>query len=169
MKNLSWNLRIAIGGVVLIILSVGGFFAWYSVSQGAYDGPAEYTPYPNVEPIAAEETEGRTFYRFIAPDDHQAVQAFFAEQGFECQAFNGNVQEGPTIRQNVFVRATCLLERIHPLGFQQTVQVSIQPERTALEYENNNPQGAIVGGGIPTGRTFITEQSTWDTSGLFGG
>ncbi len=169
MKNLSWNLRIMLGLVGVAILVAIGFFAWYTFVRLDRDGPLDYDTYPNAELMNEDELPGQVLRRYAVPDAPENVQRYYTEREFECTATFGDVQEGDTLREDVFVRATCLRDRSHPLGFEQTLRLSIQPERAPLIYQDNNPQNSVIGGGEPTGRTIIDVRATWTNMGLLGG
>lgn len=170
-KNLSWNLRILLGIVALVIVAILGFVAYYNILRLSLDEPPEVDVYPNSE-LLFESTvrEGWEQARYVVDsDDPLAIERFYQEQGFECRTLSGDLYPNGRLEANVYIRSACLLDRSHSLGFRQTVQLDIQPIRTPYVYENDDPTNLIIGGGELTGEVVMDFQFLWGNDGLLGG
>jgi len=171
MSKLSWNLRILLGIITLIIVLIIFFFIYYTIVRLDRNQAIEIEAYPGAQLVNAEELQnGRDHLQYTSNGaDPAAIEGFYRERGYTCRTQYGTVYVRGITENNVYVRSTCLLDRSHSLGFKQSVTLRIQPERTAYQYENNDPAGRVVGGGELTGWVVIDFIREWGNVGILGG
>ena len=167
---MSWNIRILLGLVGLLILAAIIFGIYYTVVRLGYDGPIEVATYPGAAK-AVEETVSPGFdhLQFTSTADPIAIEQFYRQEGYTCRYGEGNVFEHGVLVQDVYIRSDCLLDRSHFLGFHQTVKIVIQPVRSPYTFPNDDRNQDLTGGGVLTGQDVIDVQRTWGTDPVLGG
>lgn len=176
MRGLSWNLRIVLGLVGLVIIFGIGFAIFYNVIRSTRNKPLEVDTYPGVQLVVEEKLNDNNdhFYYVGTTDPANAQQyatdvaKFYRDKGYECRILSGNFYENAVLIENGYVRTACLLDRSHPVGVNQSVEITIQLERTPLTYLDNDPQKQITGGGEITGKVIIDVRRSWGTYDVVG-
>ena len=178
MRNLSWNIRILIGILVLAIVLVIGIAVFYNVVRAGYTNPMGVEIYPSAElmfdgtpdngvqqQVYAVQGDGTQDIPTVAQD----IQSFYEDEGFECSAQYGTIYENAVRLEDAYLQSNCFKERSHTFGFTQFSRITIQPERRPYQYLDGNPENQITGGGDLTGLIAIEIMREWDSSGILGG
>lgn len=166
MNNLGWASRIVLGVIALIVLVVIGAGVYYMVVRSQRSGPLEVEQYPGTETLIDNEVQdGLSHQRYAGTTEignvaayAQQIEKFYRDQGFTCVTQTGETVENGTAVDNTYLQSTCLMDRSHPFGFDQSVRMIIQPERTTPDQ-----------GGALTGRVVIDVQRTWGSYAVIGG
>src|SRR5688572_28164840 len=121
---MSWNIRILLGLIGLLIVAAIIFGIYYTVVRLQYDGPVEVETYPGAAKTVEETVSpGFDHLQFTTSTaDPIAVEQFYRDEGYICRFGTGDVYELGTLVEDVYIRSDCLLDRTHPLGFHQTVK-----------------------------------------------
>lgn len=167
---MSWNLRIVLGLLVLVVILLVVGVVYYNIVRVSKDQALPFDPYPGSQLRLEEKlSAGSDHFYYISTDDPLAIESFYRSRDFECQTLYGDVFENAVRQEGVYIQSTCLLDRSHPLGFSQFTRLTIQPIRAPLQYLDDNPQNQIIGGGTLTGEVIIDIQRQWGNDGLLGG
>lgn len=167
---MSWSIRILLGLIAIIVIALIAFGIYYTVIRLDRNGPIEVETYPGAQKVVEETVrEGHDHLQFTSTASAFDIEHFYREKGYECVAGAGDVWESGIKLDDVYIRSTCLLDRSHSFGFQQTVRIIIQPNREPVVYQDNDPQLPAIGGGTLTGDVIIDVQRFWGSSGLLGG
>jgi hypothetical protein len=156
MKKLSWNLRLVLGLLGLVLLAIILFVVYYNVVRFNRSGALSFEAYPGAQLASYQELgqgADQSFY-VLQSNDPIAVERFYVEEGFTCRTLRGKVLISDGVEQ--YIQSSCLLDRSHPLGFEQSIQITIQPERTEIVYEETNEGRIPVSGGALTGQVIIS-------------
>lgn len=166
MKNLSWNLRIVLGLVILSIIFVIGFGISYSVTSNQYSKALELDVYPGTTlsgQVDLLSGQDRLLYvNMVETVDYDTVvarsrdiQRFYEERDYECTVGTGHINVNGQQERNLYIYSRCLLDRSHDFGFQQFNTLIIQPQR-------------LEGSNELTGQILIDVQRQWNNSGFLG-
>jgi|GEM_PF-6108720 len=141
MANLSWNLRLVIGVVLLVIIASVLFFVYYNIQANNRNEPLSLELYDGMTLLNSEalrDGEQRDYYVVtgVAPFD---IEKFYQDRDFDCTSLFNAAGE--------YLRSTCLLERTH-LGFWQVASLTIQPDE----------EGNVV----------LVARLSWNDSGFLG-
>lgn len=176
MKNLSWNLRIVLGAVVLVVLVAIGFFLYYTYIRLDRDGPIDVENPPDAELLNEENIDGfnRRYYVLssspeLVEREARDIEDFYRDEEFTCVDYQGLVYEDRVRVEGAYIQSICSYDRSHTFGFEQTVRVIIQPERTELTFAGGGTTGEITGGGELTGNVIVVIERTWGSYDVLGG
>lgn len=168
MRKLSWNLRIVLGLFALVIILIILFGIYYNIVRASHNKAPEVEAYPGATLVSQEKRDGWDHHQYLSKSDALAIEGFYRERDFTCRQLYGDIYENGIRKENVYLHSSCLLDRSHALGFHQSAQLIIQPQRTPYQYRDNNPANEIVGGGELTGDVVIDIQRQWGNDGLVG-
>jgi hypothetical protein len=169
MNNLSWYLRGVLGLTALAILFLLGFGIYYTLLSADRNQALDYETYPQAQELNSESTgprSDRSFYSVQA--EAFEVVKFYQDRDYVCLAYYGYGQEGGELKTDAHLFSRCTLNRSHSLGFEQYNIITVNRLRTPVEYQNDDPQGAIVGGLQDTGEVQIEVLRQWSNTGLLG-
>lgn len=163
MSDLSWNVRLVLGMLLLAIIAVIGFGLYYTVVRLDRGKALEFEAYPGSQLINEETVaEGFDHFYYTTTDSPELVERFFANQDYVCRRQSADIYVDTVYTENIFVQSVCIVDRSHSLGFIQFNTITIQPQRTPWQ----DPPSA--GGGGLTGIVIIDIKRQWG-GGLFGG
>jgi hypothetical protein len=163
MRDLSWNVRLVLGMLLLAILFIVAFFIYYTLVRLDRDKALEFETYPGAQLIVEETlTEGYDHFYFTSTDPATEIEDFYAKQGYQCTRHTVDLYEDTVFKENAYYQSNCFLDRSHSLGFTQFNAIIIQPQRTPWQ----DPPSA--GGGALTGLVVIDIQRQWG-GGFLGG
>lgn len=139
MRRLSWNVRVVLGLIILVIIAAVVFVIYYNVTRTRLDKPMEVNKYPDAQLVFEEKLldgSDRLYYEIDSDDVGgvdglaQRVEKFYRDEEYTCRALYDN---------SVYVYSTCLLEKTNFLGFDRFNRIMIVP----LRDENNNLTGDV--------------------------
>jgi len=173
-----WNIRpiLVLFGIIIIAALFGAIY--YNIVRLDRDRPIQVENYPNgliLVEEAPDANRDRVLYVVrvsnLATIEREATRMteFYVDQGFECVDGRATIYVEALRTENAYINTTCFIDRSHPLGFTQYARVLIQPERAAYQYEDNDPNRAIIGGGSHTGQIFVELVREWSSYNVFGG
>lgn len=128
MGRLSWNVRLVLGIVGIIIIGAIVLIIYYNLSRIRLDKPMDVEKYPDANLVYEDspfDGADRQYYEVkgdvnTVNEIAQKVERFYADEDYTCRALYDNAE---------YVYSTCLLEKTNFWGFDRFNRILIVPIR----------------------------------------